>query len=241
MHLHRVFWKEPRVQDCLRWVWNVTDFLMKELLAVTMPARNSSSAPKFDLKNLQDLLRYFAEVKLLLNALNVHDNQAKKDHTKHYLLVQDFEIWGAIPESSSFPLFSPFSPSLDWAWTLLPSFLQIGMLYKLMQLLWVEAKPFHLLVWTISNSTIFCTSFVLSWTLQSSVLQSILGAEASSEDYILARSSKWKKITRPVQCIRFAYYVVLSSCTHPSFLLCPSHPLAPCLFCPLTPICLITL
>ena len=82
-------------------------------LAVTMPARNSSSAPKFDLKNLQDLLRYFAEVKLLLNALNVHDNQAKKDHTKHYLLVQDFEIWGAIPESSSFPLFSPFSPSLD--------------------------------------------------------------------------------------------------------------------------------
>ena len=67
--------------------------------AVTMPARNSGSAPKFDSKNPRDLLRYFAEVELLLNAANIHDDQAKKDHTKRYLSSQDFEIWDALPES----------------------------------------------------------------------------------------------------------------------------------------------
>ena len=68
-------------------------------LAVTMPARNSGSAPKFDSKNPQDLLQYFAEVELLLNAANIQDDEVKKDHTKHYLLAQDFEIWDALLES----------------------------------------------------------------------------------------------------------------------------------------------
>ncbi len=65
----------------------------------SMPARNSGSAPKFDSKNPRDLLRYFSEVELLLNAANINDDQAKKDHTKRYLSTQDFEIWDSLPES----------------------------------------------------------------------------------------------------------------------------------------------
>jgi hypothetical protein len=67
--------------------------------AASMPARNSGSAPTFDSKNPRDLLRYFAEVELLLNAAKVTNDQTKKEHTKRYLAIQDFDIWDSLPES----------------------------------------------------------------------------------------------------------------------------------------------
>ena len=75
---------------------------------VTMPPRNSGSAPTFDSTNPRDLLRYFAEVELLLNAANIHDDQIKKEHTKRYLSTRDFEIWDSLPETYprySYPAF----------------------------------------------------------------------------------------------------------------------------------------
>ena len=66
--------------------------------AVPMPARNHSSAPKFDPARPRDLPMYFQELELLLASANIVDHQAKKEHARRYLQYEDFELWGTIPE-----------------------------------------------------------------------------------------------------------------------------------------------
>ena len=64
-----------------------------------MPARNSSSAPKFDSSNPRTLIRYFRELEILLDEARIDDAQLRKDHAMRYLDNDDYEIWDSLVEA----------------------------------------------------------------------------------------------------------------------------------------------
>lgn len=67
--------------------------------AASMPARNSSSAPKFDSTNPRTLIRYFRELEILLDEARIDDPQLRKEHAMRYLDNDDYEIWDSLAEA----------------------------------------------------------------------------------------------------------------------------------------------
>ncbi len=80
--------------------------------AAAMPARNSSSAPKFDSKHPRTLIRYFAELELLLDAANIDDRQSRKEHAMRYLENEDYEIWDSLLEADANYLYGAFKQAV---------------------------------------------------------------------------------------------------------------------------------
>ena len=53
--------------------------------AVMMPAQNHSSAPSFKSEKPRELPIYFEELKILMDAVNITDDQIKKDQARRYV------------------------------------------------------------------------------------------------------------------------------------------------------------
>ena len=68
------------------------------VVGAPMPARNHSSAPKFDPSKPRDLPIYFQELELLLANAQIIGEQEKKENARRYLQREDFELWGSLPE-----------------------------------------------------------------------------------------------------------------------------------------------
>ncbi|KAF8221059.1 hypothetical protein L208DRAFT_1330261 [Tricholoma matsutake] len=63
-----------------------------------MPAHGHSTTPKFDPTQLQELCRYFNELKLLFSACNVTNSEDMKKHACRYLDIDTSKLWESIPE-----------------------------------------------------------------------------------------------------------------------------------------------
>jgi hypothetical protein len=63
-----------------------------------MPARNHSSAPRFDSKKPRELPAYFDELEALMEAAKIVEGSAKKAHAKRYAHFNDGELWASLPE-----------------------------------------------------------------------------------------------------------------------------------------------
>jgi hypothetical protein len=63
-----------------------------------MPARNHSSAPRFNSAKPRELPIYFQELELLFVDNHVLHDQTKKEHARRYLPHEDFELWGSLQE-----------------------------------------------------------------------------------------------------------------------------------------------
>lgn len=63
-----------------------------------MPAKNHSSAPRFDPTHPRELPAYFEELEALFQTANVVGDQVKKGHAKRYAPFEDGELWASLPE-----------------------------------------------------------------------------------------------------------------------------------------------
>ena len=66
--------------------------------SASMPARNHSSAPRFDPIRPRELPAYFEELEALLASANITQPQSKKTHAKRYAPTDDGEFWASLPE-----------------------------------------------------------------------------------------------------------------------------------------------
>jgi hypothetical protein len=63
-----------------------------------MPAREHSTAPKFNENEPRELRRYFAELDTLFDDNGITDDADKKKHACRYLDVNTAECWETVPE-----------------------------------------------------------------------------------------------------------------------------------------------
>ncbi|KIL56909.1 hypothetical protein M378DRAFT_38972, partial [Amanita muscaria Koide BX008] len=63
-----------------------------------MPAKNASSAPRFDPTRPRELPAYFEELETLLAAVGITDNHQKKVHARRYMPFEDAELWATLTE-----------------------------------------------------------------------------------------------------------------------------------------------
>jgi hypothetical protein len=67
-------------------------------VALTMPARGHSTAPKFSPTQPRELCRYFEELEVLFARCQVTNDIERKKHACHYLDIDTSDFWQSINE-----------------------------------------------------------------------------------------------------------------------------------------------
>ena len=81
-------------------------------VAAAMPARNHSSAPRFDSNKPRELPIYFRELELLLDSAQIVADQEKKENARRYLQREDFELWKSLPEFAANVTYEDFKTAV---------------------------------------------------------------------------------------------------------------------------------